>query len=67
MKSSKVDRSFNPISFMPISMEALKKMFEKEKLYKRLYDVCLEYKDTSIGLSDDSEFLNVLRELGDFK
>ncbi len=33
------------------------------ELYKRLFNVCKEYKCVSIGLSDDSEFLNVMSEL----
>lgn len=36
---------------------------KKEKLYRRLFNVCKEYKRTSIGLSDDSEFLNVMSKL----
>ena len=36
---------------------------KKLELYKRLFKICKEYKHTSIGLSDDSEFLNVMFEL----
>jgi hypothetical protein len=36
---------------------------EKLKLYERLYTVCKEYKETSIALSDDSEFINIMKEL----
>ena len=36
---------------------------KKDKLFERLFNVCKEYKHTSIGLSDDSEFLNVMVEL----
>ena len=36
---------------------------KKDKLFEQLYNVCKEYKHTSIGLSDDSEFLNVMSEL----
>ena len=41
----------------------LKKAQKQEKLYKRLFNVCKEYKCASIGLSDDSEFLNVMSKL----
>ena len=36
---------------------------KKDKLFEQLYNVCKEYQHTSIGLSDDSEFLNVMFEL----
>ena len=36
---------------------------KKDELYKRLFNVCKEYKCVSIGLSDDSEFLNVMSKL----
>ncbi len=36
---------------------------KKDKLFEQLYNVCKEYKHTSIGLSDDSEFLNVMSKL----
>ena len=40
---------------------------KKLELYKRLFNVCKEYKYASIGLSDDSEFLNVMSELEEKK
>ena len=43
--------------------QALKQAQKQEKLFEQLYNVCKEYKYTSIGLSDDSEFLNVMSEL----
>lgn len=45
---------------------ALKQAQKQDKLfelYNRLFNVCKEYKCASIGLSDDSEFLNVMSEL----
>ena len=45
------------------ALERAKKVEEVLELYKRLFDVCKEYKGMSIGLSDDSEFLNVMSEL----
>lgn len=58
-----------PKSFLIISEESIikydttKKVEELLELYKRLFNVCKEYKCASIGLSDDSEFLNVMSEL----
>ena len=43
-----------------IKFKKQEKLFE---LYNRLFNVCKEYKCASIGLSDDSEFLNVMSEL----
>ena len=37
------------------------------ELYNRLFNVCEVYKCASIGLSDDSEFLNVMSELEEHK
>ena len=45
--------------------ESYLKLLKNEVLYKRLYKVCDEYKETSIALSDDSEFINVLKELSE--
>ena len=44
-------------------VKALEQAQKQEKLYKRLFNVCKEYKCASIGLSDDSEFLNVMSKL----
>ncbi len=51
----------------------LEELFEKGNrvsivigLYERLYKVCNKYKETSIGLSDDSEFNNILKKLNEF-
>lgn len=42
--------------------------YEKTReLFSRLFDVCKEYKHTSVGLSDDSEFINVMSELEELK
>ena len=48
---------------LKIALEHAKKEHELLELYKRLFNVCKEYKCASIGLSDDSEFLNVMSEL----
>ena len=36
---------------------------KKDKLFERLYNVCKEYKHTSIGLGDDSEFINTMNDI----
>ena len=36
---------------------------KKLELYKRLFNVCKEYKCASIGLSDDSEFINTMNDI----
>ena len=46
-----------------IKYDTTKKNEKLLELYKRLFNVCKEYKCASIGLSDDSEFLNVMSEL----
>ena len=40
-----------------------KKVEELLELYKRLFNICKEYKHTSIGLSDDSEFINTMNDI----
>jgi hypothetical protein len=36
---------------------------KQEKLLERLYNVCKEYKHMSIGLSDDSDFINIMNDI----
>jgi len=36
---------------------------KKDKLFEQLYNVCKEYKHTSIGLSDDSNFINTMNDI----
>lgn len=45
-------------------LDLLEKIIDnREELLKRLFNVCKTYKHTSIALSDDSEFLNVMEIL----
>ena len=44
-------------------MTRKEKQEKKDKLFERLYNVCKEYKHTSIGLSDDSEFINTMNDI----
>ena len=46
-----------------VILEYITQQEKKDELYKRLFNVCKEYKCASIGLSDDSEFLNVMSKL----
>ena len=41
----------------------LKKRLKKEELLEQLYSVCKEYKHTSIGLSNDSKFINTMNDI----
>lgn len=42
---------------------ALKQAKKQEELLERLYNVCKEYKHMSIGLSDDSDFINIMNDI----
>ena len=70
-KVKPIDRKKNPLLKIPtfgeVIINDLTRLRTNEKLYKRLYKVCEEYKEASIGLCEDSEFINVMKELESIK
>lgn len=58
-----VSQRLNMFKKVKDALEQARKQEKLFELYNRLFNVCKEHKCASIGLSYDSEFLNVMFEL----